>query len=379
MSIASNEQLQPDRHGPALVAQIVSRCIWDPALGQDFLFYSMGFIRSFVALATTTLVLQAEAARHPRHFKHEAVQIEATQAEPPVETIPTTPAEESAVATSGEVLTYITPSPGATPIAITEQSQLITSFVPEFTICELPPQTVYPATPVLPTTITAPYKNYSISIPTGTGTCETIYSPTNTMVCATTLTGLVSKYTVSECDQDITFSTEYGYVLARPTASTNATAASGLSTGVSAMITPAPTIQTLTTYLVAPWEAVTAGLAPEEVRLKVCSKYANRTNECIEQFEVWHTSLLTETATSTTSVNISTTIHGPNAQVIIATYAANITEAVSTFRMTTDMELEYSTELETTSRELVTPTTAPTSYITMTLENATPTGTLDTT
>ncbi|KAF2160267.1 hypothetical protein M409DRAFT_29356 [Zasmidium cellare ATCC 36951] len=328
----------------------------------------MGLARSFVALATSTFILQAQAGPHPRHFKHQAVKIERRQDGPPIEA-PTTQAEP-AVTTSNAVLTYITPSPGATPIPITEQSQLVTSFVPQFTICDLPPQAVFPVTPLPQTTITAPYRNYSISIPTGTGTCETIYSPTNTMVCATTLTGLVSQYTVSACDQDITFSTEYGYVLARPTV--NATVSAGLAASASAAITPAPTIQTLTTYLVAPWEAVTAGLAPEEVRLKVCAKYANGTNECIEQYEVWHTSLLTETATTTTSVNISTTIHG-NAQVIVATYAANITEAVSTFRMTTDMELEYKTELETTEREKVTPTTAPTSYITMTLENATPT------
>ncbi|KAK4495304.1 hypothetical protein PRZ48_013634 [Zasmidium cellare] len=330
----------------------------------------MGLIRSFVALATSTLILQAQAGPHPRHFKHEAVEIERRQVGPPIQA-PTTQAE-SAVTTSNAVLTYVTPSPGATPIPITEQSQLVTSFVPQFTICDLPPQAVFPVTPIPQTTITAPYRNYSISIPTGTGSCETFYSPTNTMVCATTLTGLVSQYTVSECDQDITFSTEYGFVLARPTANVTASASASLAASVSATITPAPTIQTLTTYLVAPWEAVTAGLAPEEVRLKVCAKYANGTSECIEQFEVWHTSLLTETATTTTSVNISTTIHG-NAQVIVATYAANITEAVSTFRMTTDMELEYKTELETTERELVTPTTAPTSYITMTVENATPT------
>lgn len=338
----------------------------------------MGPIRSFVALATTTLLLQAEA-RHPRHFKHEAVQVERRQVGPPVQAMPTTPAE-SAAATSGVVLTHITPSPGATSIAITEQSQLVTSFVPQFTVCDLPPQAVYPVTPLPQTTaVTAPYRNYSISIPTGSGTCETIYSPTRTMVCATTLTGLVSKYTVSKCDQDITFSTEYGYVLAKPTVSANATVSAGaavsagFSAGVTGMITPAPTVQRLTTYLLAPWKAVTAGIAPDEVRLKVCAKYANGTNECIEQYEVWHTSLLTDTATSTTSVNISTTIHG-NAQVIVATYAANITEAVSTFRMTTDMELEYKTEYETTEREKVTPTTAPTSYRTVTVENASPTG-----
>lgn len=349
----------------------------------------MGFIHSFeLLLLTAAFGLQAKA-RHLQ-YKHEAVPIDRRQVGLPVQPVPiatgivaTTPAPKA--------LTFITPSPGASPIAVTEQSQIVTSYVPEFTLCELPPKAFFPVT-LNPSTVatTAPFRNYSASIPSGSGTCTTIFSPTETMVCATTLTGLVQKYTVSNCAQDITFSTEYGYVLALPTAASNfsvvaanisdlgLTSASATATSFSALITAVPTVQSLTTYYLAPWQSITAGQAPAEVLLKICASYGNGTEECIKQYEVWHTSLLTETATRTTSVNISTTIHGLS-QVIIETFAANITEALTTFRMTTDIELEYQTEFETTSRETATPSTAGTSYLTMTLLDATPSPSLTST
>ncbi|KAF2209468.1 hypothetical protein CERZMDRAFT_11338, partial [Cercospora zeae-maydis SCOH1-5] len=237
----------------------------------------------------------------------------------------------------------LTPSPGASPVAITEQSQLETSYVPQFTLCALPPAAAYPVTLLSTmTTMTSPWRNYSLSIPPGNGSCTTIYSPTQTMVCATTLTGLVEKYTISKCDEDVTFSTEYGYVLASPTADTDGSA---LAT-TDATITPRPTVQRLTTYYLAPWQAVTAGEAPSDVDLKVCALYANGTEECIHQYEVWRTSLVTASATRTTSVNISTTLHGLS-QVIVETFVANVTEQVTTFSMSTAMEFVYATEVVT--------------------------------
>lgn len=358
----------------ALVAPTIDRYILDSSflVRPDF---SMGFRHFTAVLATSALVFQVEA-RHVLKgapYRHEAVELDRRQGGP---LIPVSQEPAAVVATTPPpILTFVTPSPGASPVAVTEQSQLVDSFVPQFTLCDLPPQAVYPVTP-LPsiTTMSAPWRNNSISIPPGNGTCTTIYSPTQTMVCTTTLTGLVTKYTVSHCSQDITFSTEYGAVLASPTVT--AEAASG-AIG-SALVTPAPTLQRLTTYYLAPWQAVTAGIAPEEVALKVCATYANGTEECIRQYEVWHTSLITSTATTTTSVNISTTIHGLS-QLIVETFVANVTAQVTTFSMATNMELEYKTEIETTERETATPTTAPTSYMTVTLENATPSSSGDTT
>ncbi|KAK3702127.1 hypothetical protein LTR37_015102 [Vermiconidia calcicola] len=438
----------------------------------------MALIRSLQGVAILSLFLTASARIAPfhQHHQHEAAAVGKRQEDSPVyEPGPGV----SAVAPDAGVLTYITPSPGATPVAVTEQSQIVTSYIPQFTLCDLPPVGFVSISPLplsaRPTT--APYHNYSVMIRTGTGECTVIYDPTITMVCATTLTALVDKYTVTNCHQDLTFSTEYGFVLVTPTPAPESSAVLGLpgvnatarssgpasassrrgpagttasSAGVdedassersdatsssisleaaesgatmdatsdseptqatsasepidatanseaidlrptraelsptpgllrrqaegdmTAMITPAPTIETLTTYYLAPWQELTAGTAPGDVDLKVCRTFAqNDTTQCIREYQVWSTSLVTMTATSVTSINISTTIHGM-AQVIVETFVANVTELLTTFNMSTTMDLEYQTEYTTTetgTRHMST-STEPTVYQTRTVELA---------
>ena len=228
------------------------------------------------------------------------------------------------------------------------------------------------------------------------------------MVCATTLTALVDKYTVSYCAQDFTFSTKYGYVLVTPTPTStptnvpssmiyngplpslngtanNATAAISAgnvtitsrvfprdNSNATATITPGPSIETLTTYYLAPWQQLTAGTAPSEVDLKVCRTFTtNDTTECIREYQVWSTSLVTMTSTTVTSINISTTIHGMS-QVLVETFVANVTEQLTTFSMSTTMDLEFQTEWTSThsaTRPMST-STAPTVYETLTVQLA---------
>ncbi|KAK5133486.1 hypothetical protein LTR08_007728 [Meristemomyces frigidus] len=331
----------------------------------------MFFSRAIHALAV--LVLVAEAHRMP--YKLEAAGVHRRQYG--------APAGVSASATSlpSGVITLITPSPGASPVTVTKQSQIVTTYVPQFTLCELPPIaffSVSPAQSARPTA--APYQNYSISISPGNGSCTTIYSETETMVCDTTLTGLVTTYPVTNCAQEITFSSQYGYTLATPTPTANVSsnATYPFSNGTysvtnpagSAMVTPAPTIETLTTYYLAPWQELTAATAPSDVIKKVCQTLANGTMECITEYQVWHTSLVTQTATSTISLNISTTISGPSQLIIWETFVANVTEHMTTFSMTTTMETEYQTEWTTTHKSSASMSTAPTVFETLTVEEA---------
>ena len=377
------------------------------------------FIQTF---ALSCLVLGITARHAPPHkvhqYKHEAVKVGKRQTTPSISTPPGVQASTTAV------LTYITPSPSASPVAVTSQSQIVTSFVPQFTLCELPPVEFFSiSTPQIsahPTT--APYKNVSVSIPSGSGECTTIYSPTITMVCATVITALVDKYTVSECQQDITFSTEYGYVLVTPTStpfpalpssndgipsletsissSHSISQPSGLPTSgvvapsiaisapisiatssnvlrrqvssVPSTITPGPSIETLTTYYLAPWTELTAGTPPTDVDLKVCRTFAaNDTTECIREYQVWSTSLVILTTASVTSINISTTIHGMS-QILVETFVANVTERLTTFSMSTTMDLEFQTEWTTThsSSRYMSTSTGPTVYETMTVAYA---------
>lgn len=380
---------------------------------------NMASIRSLTVFAFATFILSTTARYAPAHkihqaHKHEARNLGKRQVGPPYMPVP-----RQAVPTTSatDVLTYITPSPGAKPVAVTEQSQYVTSFIPQYTLCELPPLAFFSASPVRPSTAasTAPYRNYSISIPEGNGTCTTVYKPTHTMVCATTLTGLFDKWTVTQCDQDLTFSTQYGYVLVTPTPSPAAAASTSsfaISTGaattpiessapilndtIPAMlngtnatlpsaaiiaprqasldptITPGPKIETLTTYYLAPWQELTAGTVPSDIDLKVCRTFENGTEKCVREYESWHTTLVTKTTSSVTSVNISTTIHGLS-QIIVETYVANVTELLTTFSMSTTIDVGYVTEFETThvtTREPTITSTSPTVYMTMTLEEA---------
>ena len=353
----------------------------------------MAYLRSLQALAISTIIAGVEARiaplhkAHPNH-KHEALQLARREAAvPPVAgSPPNVPPTTSALP---DVLKYITPSPGASPVAVTEQSQIVTSYVPEYTLCELPPLEFYPITPsaVSAQQTTIPYTNYSISTPSGNGTCTTMYSPTITMVCATTLTALATQYTVSQCPQYVTFSTEYGHVLVTPTQAPvgepnmtysvpSLTVQSGLrarqASNAVATITPGPSIETLTTYYLAPWQQLTAGTAPSEVDLKVCRTFsANDSTECIREYQVWSTSLVTMTSTCVTSINISTTIPG-RSQLLVETFVANITEQLTTFSMSTNMDLEFQTEWTTTesSTRAISTSTGATVYETMTVELA---------
>ncbi|TKA62586.1 hypothetical protein B0A55_11609 [Friedmanniomyces simplex] len=136
------------------------------------------------------------------------------------------------------------------------------------------------------------------------------------------------------------------------------------------MITPAPEIQTLTTYYLAPWQDLTAATAPSDVIRKICQTFANGTEECITEYQIWRTSLVTATATTTATLNISTTIHGPSGVIIWETFVANVTEQITTFSMLTTMEVEYQTQFTTTQMASAAVSTAPTVYETMTVELA---------
>lgn len=321
----------------------------------------MAFLRVLGILSISLCLVQGR--RLPGH-RHEAFDLKhVRQAEL---------AAISATSTPVGILTIITPSPGASPVEVTKQSQIVTSYIPEFTLCDLPPIAFNHVS--RPTTIpsTAPFQNYSTSIPPSNGTCTTMYKTTATMVCAATLSDLTTTYTVTKCPQEITFSTQYGYVLATPTASANLTGNStttpyGNST---ALITAAPSIRTLTTYFIAPWQELTTAGPPQDVDLKVCATLANGTENCIREYQVWKTSLLTLTSTSTRSINFTTEIPGPS-QLIVESFVANLTNIMTLYSMSATVEKQYVREQETTLSSERVMSTGPTVYQTRTVEEAT--------
>lgn len=242
----------------------------------------------------------------------------------------TLPSPPSPVST----LTVIYPSSDAAPVEVTSMSQVVTSYIPEATFC------VGPAL-YFSSIAGGPFFNGSANITqyiSGSSNCDVEYSTTTKTICATTLTGLASKVTVSECDQEITFSSECGYSLETPTP-TPAT------TSLSPLITPAPTVRRLMTYWLAPWQSLTAGDAPSDVDVKVCTVLDDSNMKCQRYQEVWEVVVITSTVSTSYPVTFSRTVSGPGALIFDSStsYINSTTEFISlskTLRLDTEITIE---------------------------------------
>ncbi|KAF1842315.1 uncharacterized protein K460DRAFT_370290 [Cucurbitaria berberidis CBS 394.84] len=238
--------------------------------------------------------------------------------------------------TTRTILTIIFPSPDASPVEVTTQSQVVQSYIPEMTWCVGPPIALLPITQ-------PPYANGTTAYSTiidGTGSCSTAYAPIQTTVCATTLTGLASKVTITDCSQEVTFSTECGFTLETPTP---------VTTNYS-LITPAPTVKRMYTYWLAPWQSLTAGETPSDVDVKICTVLDNGDLECERYQEVWEVVIVTNTITTTRTVQLSTTVTGPGT-IHVETLQATITDTVESIDLSTILLLETEFETESTKSD----------------------------
>lgn len=134
-----------------------------------------------------------------------------------------------------------------------------------------------------------------------------------------------------------------------------------------------PPVETLTTFYLAGWQELTApGEVPATVTKKICSQAsvvasddpgasdaaaaaaataapnsagagAGTGEVCVDEMQAWQTQLVTTVSTTTSHVDISTTIYGPS-KLLIETFEAEITESVTVISLSTRMVIEYSTE-----------------------------------
>jgi hypothetical protein len=296
----------------------------------------------FPRILTTILAIiqfQGIFARHGG-YKHEAIDASQHKPEKRLDTVFTqnsTVTEQCPAATpSRTILSIVFPSPDASPVEVTTQSQVVTSFLPEMTWCVGPPIAI------IPITTGALYPNKSTVYETTTasaGHCGTVYAPTVTTICATTLTGIASKIIVSQCDQEITFSSECGYELQTPTPVTTN----------SFLITPAPILQSMMTYYLAPWQSLTAGETPSDVDIKVCKILDNDKMECTRYQEVWEVIVVTRTMISSHELSLTTTVSGPGT-LMIETMEVYVTDTIETVDLSTTFHLETEVETESTSK-----------------------------
>jgi hypothetical protein len=299
-------------------------------------------------LSVTSLISQLPytLAKFHHGLRHEVYNV--TQVEQPLVTttvnITTTDTATTTVTTvlpppppPVSILTVIYPSSDAAPVEVTSISQVVTSYIPEVTWC------VGPAL-YLSSISGAPFFNGSANytqIVEGTGYCGVEYSTTTKTICATTLTGLASKVTVTDCNQDITFSSECGYSLEIPTPTP-------AMTNTSALITPAPTVRRLMTYWLAPWQSLTAGEAPSDVDVKICTILDNGTMKCQRYQEIWEVVVVTSTVTTAFPVTFSGTMSGPGALIFDSStsYMNSTTEIIS---ISKTLLLETEVTIESTS------------------------------
>ncbi|KAF2839171.1 hypothetical protein M501DRAFT_1057462 [Patellaria atrata CBS 101060] len=299
------------------------------------------FLGSYVLLSNT-------ATNAHVLYRHEAVKaapIEERQWTQQFEAITIIP--EKITTATHYVYGYFTPSPSATPIPITQQSQVETSFIPQITMCVLPPIAFFEGSFVNTNTMGSPYLNYSMSIPDVPGTCTTVYTSTSTTLCATVLSGLISRETVSDCDQTITFSSQYGYWLETPSRAQN---------WPMDTITPMLTIHTLITYYMAPWQELTTAAPPTDVSAKICDKPMDGTQTCVSQREVWEVQMVTLTSVYASEIDLTTRLPGP-ATFLIETFHLELTKTVTTITLSTTLYLNYEVEQVSISRSTITPTT----------------------
>lgn len=246
-----------------------------------------------------------------------------------------------------DVLALITPSPGATPISVTTQGQIVTTYAPAAIVC-VGPAVGFVSGSFANTASTGPAFFNQSAFAGGTGSCSTDYSATVTPICTTTLTGLVDKWTVTDCLQNITFSTNYGASLATPTPS---------ASNYNVTITPAPTIRTLTTYYYATWTDFTTmgGIPPQDITKKICQTYDNGTRICVVEYEEWRVEAITKTSTIVSHIDITSTYPGPGT-IYVHSAHWDVTDTVTTFSLDTHMTLATETETETTLQMLRQPT-----------------------
>lgn len=164
------------------------------------------------------------------------------------------------------IVSIVTPSPSATPVTVTQQSQLVKSYIATLTSCTV--------------------KDIAtVSVID----CTTFYSTTLTPICHTTLHPLGNvPVIVSDCAQHLTFSSEQG-----------------LSTRVDQ---PSAQCALATTIYVAKWDQFTDHDVPQgTITAKVCG---TASNDCTTSYESWRRKSLEATKTSLVTMQWDSVVTG---------------------------------------------------------------------
>ncbi|KAF7959423.1 hypothetical protein EAE96_001041 [Botrytis aclada] len=164
-------------------------------------------------------------------------------------------------------INYTLPWPATKSIQpnATSQEMNVTSVIPMFETCNLPGARTTSCSPSFQTIITTK--------------------------CSTVLTGYFTKHTVSECDEIVIFSTQYGYSLA--TITPPASSVSALQKREKSTSLTNNSVHNVTTYYAAPWRSIAAD-DPSDIHVQICGLSSDGVQMCTTVTEVWviHTEYL---------------------------------------------------------------------------------------
>ena len=120
---------------------------------------------------------------------------------------------------------------------------------------------------------------------------------------------------MTDCTQDVTFSTDHGYNLSTSgmlaplsvIRKGDATSDPGISNGMS--ITYSTYAVPTTTYYMAPWQDVAAGI-PTQVVAKICSAAPDGGQDCTSVLEKWSVTTVPAVQSFTKTITLTTTLAG---------------------------------------------------------------------
>jgi hypothetical protein len=288
-----------------------------------FLPLVISIIISFTGIRAHIHAHQQKQLHEAGHrFQHQAQAIHERGVIPPTTPNPTLALEPS----FGSIVSIVTPSPGANPITITSQAEIITSYGLFYSICPLSASSI----------ISAPFANASVTftMPPAPPDCSTSFTPTVTPICNTALIGLATSVSITNCSQSVTFSTAYNY---------------------SVDVSPTPHVRIITTYFIAGWQELVDGAVPTLVGARECSAdTASLTTTCVDSLESWAIVNVTAITTTESHVTIAESISGPSV-IMVQTFRSDITATETFVNVDTILIASRLVDVETISRSPLTP------------------------
>ncbi|KAE8443445.1 hypothetical protein EG329_001842 [Mollisiaceae sp. DMI_Dod_QoI] len=221
--------------------------------------------------------------------------------------------------TASESYTFSVPNASIIAPTSTSQGMVVTSIIPVYEVCNTPGS--------------------------NTTSCSTIFETVTTTTCSTVLTYAFSQTTITDCSENITFSTQSSYALATTTIPSSVTpiqkrndvsppAPPSSSPTLSPTIETTTYVQSVVSYWHAPWQSLAAN-DPTNITLLVCTFDFYGKESCVSVQEVWivHTEYVLVSTTSTLSISTSL----PSDMVFLFAPMQSVTARAGNFTLSTQI------------------------------------------